>query len=464
VDLGAESGRVIVGTLPGGRVKLEQVHRFANIPVRTPDGVHWNVLGLYGEILQGLHAAASIYGDAIAGIGIDSWAVDYGLVDAAGRLLGIPYHYRDARTDGVRDTVAQRVPPAEHYTRTGIAQLPFNTLYQLFAAQRNSTRLLAAADRLLTIPDLLNYWLTGSAVCEWTNATTTQLADAYYQRGLVYLDKAGKDIGQALPFLDKAMADFTTAIRLDPKSDVPYQNRGRAWARKKQYDKAIADFEGISVHCAKNSPICAQNAKPDLLPHEPGGYVGFSALFGNKNVAPQVNHGQASVNDLDGHVIADDQGNVGFPGFDPTASQTLGYLATMLEAGVPVVYFYIEDAHDNHNYPGSPTNPDGTFGPGVIPCHSANAAAQRVPLPEISGSLPSELNNRVRSPAPSFATSIQPSAPIPVVRAQIRRATSGRLSLGASPAHVSRKSFSAPCSFVNGISITSRSASESLPA
>jgi len=173
VDLGAESGRVIVGTLPGGRVKLEQVHRFANIPVRTPDGVHWNVLGLYGEILQGLHAAASIYGDAIAGIGIDSWAVDYGLVDAAGRLLGIPYHYRDARTDGVRDTVAQRVPPAEHYTRTGIAQLPFNTLYQLCAQRQAGDQTLELAQSLLMIPDLLHYWLTGVQATEYTNASTT---------------------------------------------------------------------------------------------------------------------------------------------------------------------------------------------------------------------------------------------------------------------------------------------------
>jgi hypothetical protein len=122
--------------------------------------------------------------------------------------------------------------------------------------------------------------------------------------------------------------------------------------------KAVADFEGIAVHCAKNSPICGQVGKPDLLPDEPGGYVGFNALYGNRNVAPQVNHGQASVNDLDGRVIDDGQGNVGFPGFDPTASQSLGYVATLLEAGVPVVYAYISDAHDNH-FTGS-----GSYGPG----------------------------------------------------------------------------------------------------
>jgi hypothetical protein len=122
--------------------------------------------------------------------------------------------------------------------------------------------------------------------------------------------------------------------------------------------KAIADFEGIAVHCAQNSKLCSQGAAPDLLPDEPGGYAGFSALYGNVAVAPQINHGQGVVDDLDGNPIADGNGNPGFPGFDPSASQTLGYLATMLEAGIPVVYAYIADAHDNH-FTGS-----GSYGPG----------------------------------------------------------------------------------------------------
>ena len=122
--------------------------------------------------------------------------------------------------------------------------------------------------------------------------------------------------------------------------------------------KAIADFEGIALHCAKGSALCAAG-NPDLLPDEPQGYSGFNALYGNKSVAPQINHGQPSVNDLDGNVIGDGNGNPGFPGFDPSASQTLGYAATMLEAGVPVVYAYIADAHDSHLSGGS-----GSFGPG----------------------------------------------------------------------------------------------------
>jgi hypothetical protein len=133
--------------------------------------------------------------------------------------------------------------------------------------------------------------------------------------------------------------------------------------------RAQADFEGIAIHCAQGSPLCAFSPRPvpDALNDEPGGYVGFQALFGNKYVAPAINHGIGFVLDLDGNHITDRSGNDGFPsGFSPTPSQTLGYAAQMLEAGVPVLYLYIEDAHDNHNLTGAPlpTDPDGTFGPG----------------------------------------------------------------------------------------------------
>ena len=121
-------------------------------------------------------------------------------------------------------------------------------------------------------------------------------------------------------------------------------------------NKAITDFEGIIIHCAQGSPVCAKNGAPDILPDEPGGYQGFQVLYGNANVQPQISP-QGPVDDLDGDVIADSHGNVGFPGFSPSASQSLGYLATMLEAGIPVVYGYIADAHDNHAA-------GGTFGPG----------------------------------------------------------------------------------------------------
>src|SRR6516164_6309588 len=131
--------------------------------------------------------------------------------------------------------------------------------------------------------------------------------------------------------------------------------------------KPVADFEGIIIHCAQNSPLCAKNSAPDVLKDEPGGYNGFMALYGNVNVQPQISP-NGPVKDLDGNVITDSSSppNVGFPGFDPSPSQTLGYLATMLEAGVPVVYGYIEDAHDNHGQQisGVSTSVEQTFGPG----------------------------------------------------------------------------------------------------
>jgi hypothetical protein len=131
--------------------------------------------------------------------------------------------------------------------------------------------------------------------------------------------------------------------------------------------KAVADFEGIAVHCARNSQLCAKNAGPDVLNDEPGGYIGFTALYGNANVQPQISP-NGPVKDLDGNVIADNSTppNPGFPGFSPTASQSLGYVATMLEAGVPVVYLYIADAHDNRGQSLSGVDPkvQATFGPG----------------------------------------------------------------------------------------------------
>ena len=177
VDLGAESGRVIVGTLEDGRVRLADAHRFSNVPVRTPDGLHWDVLRLYDEILTGLRAVRREHGHKLAGVGVDSWAVDYGLLDRDGRLLGAPYHYRDARTDGVREEAARVVPAAEQYARTGIAQLPFNTLYQLMAQKRGGDRALELAQSLLLIPDLLHYWLSGERSTEYTNASTTGMLD-----------------------------------------------------------------------------------------------------------------------------------------------------------------------------------------------------------------------------------------------------------------------------------------------
>ncbi|WP_037671470.1 FGGY-family carbohydrate kinase [Streptomyces griseus] len=170
VDLGASSGRVMVGRVTPDSLDLVEAHRFPNRPVRVPEGLRWDILSLYRGVLDGLRAAGQV-----DSVGIDSWAVDYGLLDADGALLGNPVHYRDARTEGVAEKVWASVPAAELYAATGIQYAPFNTLYQLTAAAGSAQ--LAQARRLLLVPDLLSYWLTGEQGTELTNASTTQLVD-----------------------------------------------------------------------------------------------------------------------------------------------------------------------------------------------------------------------------------------------------------------------------------------------
>ncbi|MFF2389156.1 rhamnulokinase family protein [Agromyces sp. NPDC058104] len=173
VDLGATSGRVVVGRVDqaAGRLELEQVARFANGPVRLASGLHWDVTGLHRDLSQGL-AEAFRREPGIASIGVDSWAVDYGLL-RDGRLLGEPFHYRDERNARAVDGVHAAVPFDELYRRNGLQFLPFNTVYQL-AAER-PTGWLGFADTLLLIPDLIAFQLTGAAVAERTNASTTGL-------------------------------------------------------------------------------------------------------------------------------------------------------------------------------------------------------------------------------------------------------------------------------------------------
>jgi sugar (pentulose or hexulose) kinase len=172
-DLGASGGRVMVGQVGPGRLDLHEAHRFPNIPVTILGTLHWDILRLYQGVLDGLRAAARTFD--LASVGIDSWGVDYGLLDSSGALLGNPVHYRDARTDGAVAEVLAKIPAADLYAATGVQQLPINTICQLAAAAR--TPQLAAARTLLLIPDLLGYWLTGEVGAEVTNASTTQLYD-----------------------------------------------------------------------------------------------------------------------------------------------------------------------------------------------------------------------------------------------------------------------------------------------
>ena len=176
VDLGAQSGRVAVGRFDGSRLSVEEVHRFPNVPVRVRGTLHWDVLRLYGDVLDGLRAAAR--DTTLDAVAVDSWAVDFGLLDRAGRLVQNPVHYRDSRRAAALEAVFACVAPRELYERTGIQLLPINTVFELAAMAAESDPVLAAADRLLLIPDLFHYWLCGADTTEFTNATTTQCFDA----------------------------------------------------------------------------------------------------------------------------------------------------------------------------------------------------------------------------------------------------------------------------------------------
>jgi rhamnulokinase len=177
VDLGAESGRVMLGTLENGRLVLEELHRFANAPVSLPTGLYWDSFRLFHEIVHGLAIAGRERKLDISGIGIDTWGVDFGLLASDGALIDCPRHYRDPRTNGVPDQLFQVVPKREVFDYTGIQFMQLNSLYQLYAMKLAQSPGFAAADQLLFIPDLLNYWLTGERKSEQTIASTSQFYD-----------------------------------------------------------------------------------------------------------------------------------------------------------------------------------------------------------------------------------------------------------------------------------------------
>jgi rhamnulokinase len=177
VDLGAESGRTIVGTLDGEKLALTETHRFTNGPVRLPDGLHWDVLRLWSEIKTGIGISSAKIEGKLNSIGLDTWGVDFALLDGQGALLSNPFHYRDERTDGMLEEAFQRMPRSEIFANTGIQFMQLNTLYQLLAMSVQTSPLFEIARTLVTIPDLFNYWLSGEITNEFTNATTTQCFD-----------------------------------------------------------------------------------------------------------------------------------------------------------------------------------------------------------------------------------------------------------------------------------------------
>lgn len=174
IDIGASSGRHILGHMEDGRLVLEEIYRFPNGMKDKKGQLVWNIELLFAEILQGMRLCGEL-GKIPESMGIDTWAVDFCLLDEQGQRLGEAVAYRDSRTERMDQLVYQKIPEAELYSRTGIQKQPFNTIYQLMALQQKEPELLAQAEKLLLIPDYLHYLLTGECATEYTNATTTQL-------------------------------------------------------------------------------------------------------------------------------------------------------------------------------------------------------------------------------------------------------------------------------------------------
>ena len=172
VDLGAESGRVIGVQFDGERLHLEELHRFPNTTVTINNTLCWNFLRLWQDIQTGIEKGKALNP---ASIGVDTWGVDFGLLDKQGNLIGNPVHYRDGRTANMMETAFAKVSRAGIFAQTGIQFMPINTLYQLLSLVESGSPQLQIAHTFLTAPDLLNYWLTGAKVCEFSNASTTQL-------------------------------------------------------------------------------------------------------------------------------------------------------------------------------------------------------------------------------------------------------------------------------------------------
>ena len=172
-DFGASSGRAIMGLYDGKKLNLEETHRFSNDPVQIGNSLHWDVLRLFYEIKQGIVQTVHKGYRDIASIGIDTWGVDFGLLDKQGNLLGNPYHYRDTRTEGMMEKAFQIAGRDEIFGQTGIEIIWFNTLYQLMAMAQQGSPILEKADTLLMMPDLFNYFLTGVKSSEYTNSTTS---------------------------------------------------------------------------------------------------------------------------------------------------------------------------------------------------------------------------------------------------------------------------------------------------
>jgi len=252
IDLGAESGRVMAGLWNGRSLRLEEVHRFPNGPVSLAGTLRWDVLRLWGEIQNGLALAAKKYGKSIVSVGADAWGVDYVLLDRYDEMLGQPYAYRDARTNGMMERAFKRVPRHEIFAQTGLQFMQFNSLFQLLAVKRNTPELLEAAQCLLFIPDFIHWALCGSRVAEFTIASTSQCLNPLtrnWAAGLLRkfnlpasifpkIVRPGTELGALRPGLAEKIALGKVKVVAPPAHDtasavagVPTANTGKSnWA------------------------------------------------------------------------------------------------------------------------------------------------------------------------------------------------------------------------------------------
>jgi rhamnulokinase len=229
-DLGAESGRGILGRFHSGHLSIEEIGRFRNEPVIENGGLRWDVPRLWREMKSIMSSISTRSVERLDGIGVDTWGVDYALLGKNGALLENPFHYRDTRTEGAMERVLNILPPEMIYSTTGIQFLSFNTLYQLYATQQLTPRMFEIAGHFLTVPDLFNFWLTGKIVCERSNASTTQFLDVHKREWsmdilrqlgipahmLPPLVEAGTILGKLLPELSEGNAPLTDTSVIAP--------------------------------------------------------------------------------------------------------------------------------------------------------------------------------------------------------------------------------------------------------
>jgi len=289
VDLGAESGRVMAGLWNGRKIRLEEIHRFPNGPVSLAGTLRWDVLRLWAEIQNGLALAGKKFGDTIVSVGADTWGVDFVLLNKNNEILGQPYHYRDARTNGLMEKAFKKVPRAEIFAQSGLQFMQFNSLYQLLAWQANSPAILDAADCLLFVPDFLHWAMCGAKCAEFTIASTSQFVHPLRRNWSLPLLKK---FGLPAHFLPKIVLPGTTLGRLQkplagvkviapPSHDtasavsgVPTANTGKAnWA---YISSGTWSLMGVEVQKAALSPRAL-----DLNMTNEGGLDGTYRLLKN---------------------------------------------------------------------------------------------------------------------------------------------------------------------------------------